>query len=101
MTSIGLWELEPVTRNTRAHSKTRNRRRQHASYGLLSHTILGIALGAGGVIEAPVAAQSAPPVRKVDYNRTVRPILAQNCLACHGPDAAQRAKGLRLDLRES
>jgi Protein of unknown function (DUF1553)/Protein of unknown function (DUF1549)/Planctomycete cytochrome C len=40
-------------------------------------------------------------VRKIDYNRDVRPILAKNCFACHGQDEAKRAKGLRLDRRES
>jgi Protein of unknown function (DUF1553)/Protein of unknown function (DUF1549)/Planctomycete cytochrome C len=39
--------------------------------------------------------------RKLDYNRDVRPILAKNCFACHGQDEAKRAKGLRLDRRES
>jgi mono/diheme cytochrome c family protein len=38
---------------------------------------------------------------KVDYNREVRPILARNCFACHGQDETKRAKGLRLDRRES
>jgi mono/diheme cytochrome c family protein len=38
---------------------------------------------------------------KVDYNREVRPILARNCFACHGQDEAKRAKGLRLDRRDS
>jgi hypothetical protein len=39
--------------------------------------------------------------RKVDYNREVRPILTKNCFACHGQDEAKRAKGLRLDVRDS
>jgi mono/diheme cytochrome c family protein len=43
------------------------------------------------------AARAADPV---DFNRDVRPILAKNCFACHGPDAAKRAAGLRLDIRE-
>ena len=38
---------------------------------------------------------------KADYNRDVRPILAKNCFACHGQDEAKRAKGLRLDRRDS
>ncbi len=37
----------------------------------------------------------------VDFNREVRPILAKRCFACHGPDEAKRAKGLRLDRRDS
>src|SRR5437016_6486716 len=37
---------------------------------------------------------------RVEYNRDVRPILAENCFACHGPDSAARKAGLRLDLRD-
>jgi hypothetical protein len=33
-----------------------------------------------------------------EFNRDVRPILAENCFACHGPDARQRKAGLRLDV---
>ena len=36
----------------------------------------------------------------VDFNRDVRPILAKNCLACHGRDEAHRGAGLRLDVRD-
>ena len=42
-----------------------------------------------------------PPAasRTVDYDRDVRPILAQNCYSCHGAEAQQ--SGLRLDLRQN
>jgi hypothetical protein len=36
----------------------------------------------------------------VSFNRDVRPILADNCYACHGPDRNQRKMDLRLDLEE-
>lgn len=36
---------------------------------------------------------------RLEYNRDVRPILAENCFACHGPDSAARKADLRLDRR--
>jgi hypothetical protein len=36
----------------------------------------------------------------LQYNRDVRPILSENCFACHGPDSAARKARLRLDRFE-
>ena len=50
---------------------------------------------------AACASFTASPVLAVDFSREVRPVLAEHCLPCHGPDAAARQAGLRLDLRET
>jgi mono/diheme cytochrome c family protein len=40
---------------------------------------------------------SAAPV---EFDRDIRPILAEHCFACHGSDSAARKAKLRLDLRD-
>lgn len=41
-----------------------------------------------------------PAAHKIDFNRDIRPLLFNNCVACHGPDEKERKAGLRLDTRE-
>ncbi len=48
---------------------------------------------------ALVTVATAAP--KVDFNREIRPLLSDNCFACHGPDTTKVKAGLRLDVRES
>src|SRR3982751_2655866 len=44
---------------------------------------------------------AADPASALNFTRDVRPILANNCFQCHGPDKAARKADLRLDVRES
>ena len=49
-------------------------------------------------IASNAARAESPPT--IDFARDVRPILADFCIRCHGPDAKQRQAGVRLDLRD-
>ena len=37
---------------------------------------------------------------EIHYNKDILPILSNHCMACHGPDKAQRKADLRLDTQE-
>lgn len=70
----------------------------------LSHTLVRIVLSlviTALIVLAPAGnTAAAPPAGKVDYNFQVRPILADRCFVCHGPDDKQRKAKLRLDVPE-
>jgi hypothetical protein len=52
------------------------------------------------VLSFAVADLGAQPVGKVEFNRDVRPILADNCFICHGPARSTRKAKLRLDTHD-
>jgi hypothetical protein len=62
----------------------------------------GVTVAMATVAPAPVP-RAAPKERDashLSFNRDVRPILSDNCFACHGPDRNRRQAGLRLDREE-
>ncbi len=63
------------------------------------------ALGLLGLNWTPTSISAEPGkpavAVKLQYNRDIRPILSENCFACHGPDSASRKAGLRLDQRDA
>lgn len=59
---------------------------------ILSYVVAGACALAGGT---GLLAED-----KLRFNRDIRPLLSEYCLACHGFDATKREAGLRLDIPE-
>jgi mono/diheme cytochrome c family protein len=59
-------------------------------------------VAAGFILAAApsIAVQVSDKPKPIDFQRQVRPILADNCFQCHGPDARSRQAKLRLDVQD-
>ena len=62
---------------------------------MLTFIVLALMLASPELLKVRSADE---PIR---FGRDILPILAANCLSCHGPDEKNRQAGLRLDLEET
>ncbi len=69
-------------------------------FSLASRAVLTLLCSAAAA-NAQQAPSQGPVARAVRYDRDVRPILADRCFKCHGPDEGARKGKLRLDQREA
>ncbi len=68
------------------------------SYSTIIRLFAALIVCLPGIVVAPCIARGD---EKIQFNRDVRPILANHCFTCHGHDSATREAGLRLDRREA
>ncbi|MBK9386959.1 MAG: DUF1553 domain-containing protein [Planctomycetes bacterium] len=62
--------------------------------------LLGLGVLNGGAAAQESRGEAIAPRAEVRFNRDIRPILAETCFPCHGPDPASRKAALRFDREE-
>ena len=84
----------PVSRSRKLSSQTRTRVPCPASCSARFP-------GRAWILAITPALLLSSPAPAISFNDDIRPILADRCFSCHGPDSASRKADLRLDLEES
>jgi len=59
-----------------------------------------LALFAGAIWGSVSAGSPVAGEDRIDFNRQIRPLISNHCVACHGPDEKERKGDLRLDTLE-
>ena len=64
---------------------------------MLDRASMASLISLGAVCLCLLVPAAADADEAIDFSREIRPILAEHCLHCHGPDAKKRKADLRLD----
>ena len=92
MWTVGLWDCGTVINIFSMNDDGRT-----ASF---QNSFAGISILIGMFICSCLFARGKLFAGDVEYHRDIRPILADKCFACHGPDSGNRQANLRLDSAE-
>ncbi len=76
------------------------RMRRADGSGMVAVAAACLLLSLAAVVTMTARGQERPGAPRVNFSREIRPILANNCFTCHGPDAAHRETEFHFDTQE-
>ena len=68
--------------------------------GAVAFAICGFGIALAGASSVGARGQEQPGVPPISFNRDIRPIFANNCFACHGPDEKHRETKFHFDTED-